>query len=62
MNAGGPLMRYLTVQHAYVAQDLDESIRHWIEVVASCQPRIWPRMWGASNRARGARGVTRVLL
>jgi hypothetical protein len=30
-----PLIRYPIVQHAYVVEDLDESIRHWIEVLGA---------------------------
>ena len=30
-----PLIRYPIVQHAYVVRDLDESIRHWIELVGA---------------------------
>jgi hypothetical protein len=30
-----PLIRYPIVQHAYVVKDLDESIRHWIEVLGA---------------------------
>ena len=30
-----PLIRYPIVQYAYVVNDLDEAVRHWVEVMGA---------------------------
>jgi Glyoxalase/Bleomycin resistance protein/Dioxygenase superfamily len=55
-----PLLAYPVLQYAYVVDDLDDGIRHWVETVGAGPFFVMRDFLGQDLRYRGAPSATRV--